>query len=96
MSEPFELRIRPNFTMAILADHALFLSSKPNEVRILKASRAFDFMIMLELALEDGQKFLLPLLFDTMDAQDFRRLKVLVLYASQNKSSNLAQNQHGK
>ena len=96
MTQPFELRIRPDFTMAILEDQPSFLSSKPNEARILKGSRAYDFMIMLELALEDGQRFLFPLLFDTMDAQLFRRLKVLVLYTTQNKSSNLAQNQHRK
>lgn len=96
MTESFELRIRRNFTMTILADQLSYVSSKPIEVRILKRSRAFDFMIMLELGLEDGRRFLFPLLFDTMEAQDFRRLKVVVLYASESRSSNLAQNQHGK
>lgn len=96
VSKPFELRLRRDFTISLLANQISPSSTSPVEVKILPGSRAFDFVIILELKLEDGQIFLFPLLFDTMDAQDFRRLKVRVFYALQNKSSNLAQNQHGK
>lgn len=84
-----ELLIRRDFSLQItefLADGA-FISTQ--EVNLEPNSRAWSHFVSLHLRGASGRVLNLCVLPDSMQPQDFRRMKVLVRFARQRPSSNI-------